>query len=86
VGDDGRWFARPPQVPVATTVGAGDALVAGTLAGLIEGRPFPQAARFGMACAAARIQQVAPGLPPRAEIEALAARIDLQPRPLATAG
>lgn len=86
VGDDGRWFARPPQVPVATTVGAGDALVAGTLAGLIEGRPFAQAARFGMACAAARIQQVAPGLPPRAEIEALAARIDLQPRPLATAG
>lgn len=87
----GRWFAEPPRVPVATTVGAGDALVAGTLAVVLEGergraggagrpaRPFHEAARFGMACAAARIQQVAPGLPPRAEIDALAARIRLQP-------
>ncbi|WP_304303814.1 1-phosphofructokinase family hexose kinase [Pseudacidovorax intermedius] len=78
-GEGGCWLALPPRVPVATTVGAGDALVAGTLAALVEGQAFPDAAVFGMACAAARIQRIAPGLPPRAEIEALAARIALQP-------
>lgn len=78
-GEGGCWLALPPRVPVATTVGAGDALVAGTLVALVEGRDFPEAAVFGMACAAARIQRIAPGLPPRAEIEALAARIALQP-------
>ncbi|SIR35900.1 1-phosphofructokinase family hexose kinase [Pseudacidovorax sp. RU35E] len=78
-GEGGCWLALPPRVPVATTVGAGDALVAGTLAALVDGQAFPEAGVFGMACAAARIQRIAPGLPPRAEIEALAARIALQP-------
>jgi 1-phosphofructokinase len=76
----GRWFAEAPRVPVATTVGAGDALVAGTLAALVRGEGFPGAAVFGMACAAARIQRIAPGLPPRAEVDAIAAGI--APRPL----
>ncbi len=75
----GCWQARPPRVPVATTVGAGDAMVAGTLAALIEGQPWPHAAVFGMACAAARIQCIAPQLPPRDEIERLAAAVSLQP-------
>ncbi|MDA8455499.1 1-phosphofructokinase family hexose kinase [Acidovorax sp. GBBC 3334] len=73
------WHAAAPRVPVATTVGAGDALVAGTLAALSQGRPLPGAATFGMACAAARIQRIAPGLPPRAEVDALAAAIAATP-------
>jgi len=76
---DGRWQAAAPRVPVATTVGAGDALVAGTLAALVRGDTFPGAAVFGMACAAARIQRIAPGLPPRAEVDALAAGIQSRP-------
>lgn len=79
IGDGGAWHACPPAVNVATTVGAGDALVAGTLGALAEGRRFPDAAVFGMACAAARIQHIAPDLPPRAEIDALAARITAHP-------
>ena len=75
----GRWHAAAPRVPVATTVGAGDALVAGTLAALAQGGAFPDAAVFGMACAAARIQRIAPGLPPRHEVDALAAAIAPQP-------
>ena len=74
-----RWFAAAPRVTVATTVGAGDALVAGTLAALAQGGHFPQAAVFGMACAAARIQRIAPGLPPRAEVDAIAASIHARP-------
>ena len=76
---DQRWFAAAPQVKVATTVGAGDALVAGTLAALAQGGQFPEAAVFGMACAAARIQRIAPGLPPRDEVDAIAASITAQP-------
>ena len=75
VSADGRWLADAPRVPVATTVGAGDALVAGTLAALVWHQPFPDAAIFGMACAAARIQRIAPGLPPRAEVDVIAAGI-----------
>ena len=51
----------------------------GTLAALIEGRAWPDAAVWGMACAAARVQRIAPDLPPRADLERLAARIVLQP-------
>ncbi len=79
VCDEGRFQARPPRVPVATTVGAGDALVAGTLAARLQGQDWPRAAVFGMACAAARIQRIAPELPPRPDIERLAAAIELQP-------
>lgn len=76
---NGRWFAAAPQVQVATTVGAGDALVAGTLSALVQGQVFPAAAVFGMACAAARIQRIAPGLPPRDEVDTIAASIVPQP-------
>jgi 1-phosphofructokinase len=64
VGPEGRWFAPAPEVPaVAGTSGAGDALLAGTLAAWgEEGRAFPEAVRFGMACAAWRIRQ--PGFTP----------------------
>ena len=75
----GRWQAAAPAVTVATTVGAGDALVAGTLAALMDGQPLPGAGVFGMACAAARIQRIAPGLPPRQEVTELAARIRATP-------
>ncbi|WP_311223071.1 MULTISPECIES: 1-phosphofructokinase family hexose kinase [unclassified Acidovorax] len=75
----GCWHAAAPRVPVATTVGAGDALVAGTLAALSQGQAMPGAATFGMACAAARIQRIAPGLPPRAQVDTLAAVITAQP-------
>ncbi len=73
------WHAAAPRVAVATTVGAGDALVAGALAALSQGQSMPGAAVFGMACAAARIQRIAPGLPPRREVDALAAAITAQP-------
>ncbi|MBV5291626.1 MAG: hexose kinase [Curvibacter lanceolatus] len=79
VNAQGRWQAAAPAVPVATTVGAGDALVAGTLAALMDGQAMPAAGVFGMACAAARIQRIAPGLPPLQEVRELASRIHTTP-------
>ncbi|KAF1021539.1 MAG: Tagatose-6-phosphate kinase [Paracidovorax wautersii] len=78
-GPEGRWLAQPPRVPVATTVGAGDALVGGAIAALRDGLAFPDAAVFGMACAAARIQRIEPTLPPVADVRALAAQVVLTP-------
>ena len=79
IGPEGRWMAKPPKVHVATTVGAGDTLVAGTIARLLHGQPLPQAAVFGMACAAARIQQIEFGLPPLDQVEALFHQINVTP-------
>jgi 1-phosphofructokinase len=83
VGPEGRWFAPAPEVAsVAGTSGAGDALLAGTLAAWGEDglTSFPEAVRFGMACAAWRIRQ--PGFTPAPSWEALhreALRIGLRP-------
>ena len=80
IGPEGRWLATPPKVQVATTVGAGDTLVAGTIARLLQGSPFPDAAVFGMACAAARIQQIEFGLPSVQQVETLVKQIKVSPR------
>ena len=79
VTQNGAWYAEPPKVQVATTVGAGDTLLGGTLAGLLSGRDLPAAVSFGMACAAIRVTQVQAQFPPRAVIEEMASRIVIQP-------
>lgn len=79
IGPEGRWMGKPPKVNVATTVGAGDTLVAGTTAAMLRGQPFPDAAVWGMACAAARIQRIDYSLPPVSEIEELARQVSVAP-------
>ena len=61
LGPDGAFVAtrgaesrfRPPPVDVVSTVGAGDAMVAGLVAGLAEGRDVIDATRLGVALATA---------------------------------
>jgi 6-phosphofructokinase 2 len=43
-------FLTAPPVEVISTVGAGDSMVAGLVAGLSRGMPLLSAARFGVAC------------------------------------
>lgn len=47
-GDEARL--RPPKVPVASTVAAGDSTVAGMVAGLTRGLPLIDSVRLGTAC------------------------------------
>jgi 6-phosphofructokinase 2 len=46
---DGHAHFHPPAAAVVSTVGAGDAMVAGILAGLTAGRPVVDATRLGVA-------------------------------------
>ncbi|WP_236237756.1 1-phosphofructokinase [Pseudomonas faucium] len=69
-GEQGvSWFAagqalhaRPPQVRVASTVGAGDSLVAGMVHGLLLGEPASQTLRRATAIAALAVTQVGFGI------------------------
>ena len=75
----GQHADRPELAQAMKALRAGDTLVAGTIARLLHGQPFPQAAVFGMACAAARIQQIEFGLPPLDQVEALLHQINVTP-------
>lgn len=55
--------AKPPQVPVVSTVGAGDAALAGLLSGLMSGRRFTDCAAQATAYGAAAVTMVGPRLP-----------------------
>ena len=60
---------------VQSTVGAGDALVAGYILGSIRGLPLAERARLGTGFALGALETVGPRLPPRETVEALAASV-----------
>ena len=72
-------LAVPPPVEVASTVGAGDALVAGVIAARLDGGGLEACARLGTAFAAGKLARVGPVLPPAERIRMLvdAVRIEV---------
>lgn len=64
VRDGEAVFATPPPVPVVSTVGAGDAMVAGTVLGTLRTLPLPEVAALATACSAVVIGRVGPHLDP----------------------
>lgn len=60
---DEALVAVPPAVEVTSTVGAGDALVAGIAAGKRQGLPLAECARLATAFSVTAIGQVGHGLP-----------------------
>lgn len=70
LGADGALFARdgdvafatPPRVRVASTVGAGDAMVAGTVAGTLAELELPRVAALATAFSAVAITRIGPHL------------------------
>lgn len=62
-------LARPPEVKVRSTVGAGDAMVSGTVAGKINGLPLDECARLATAFSLSAITQVGSGLPSLAAVD-----------------
>ncbi|AUH50436.1 1-phosphofructokinase [Chromobacterium sp. ATCC 53434] len=66
----------PPQRPLST-VGAGDALVAGLAAARRQGLDAADSLRLAVAFAAAKLQRVGPQLPPPDDVRELAAAVSL---------
>lgn len=64
-------MARPPQVTVKSTVGAGDAMVSGMVAGKVQNDSLVDCARLATAFAAAAVTRVGSGLPAQDLIEEL---------------
>lgn len=69
--------AQPPQVRVASTVGAGDSLVAGMVHGLLQGEAPAQTLRRATAIAAQAVTQVGFGIRDRAQLEQLQAGVHI---------
>ncbi|NIE74011.1 1-phosphofructokinase [Pantoea sp. Ap-967] len=84
-GEQGvSWFAagvalqaRPPHVQVASTVGAGDSLVAGMVHGLLTGQAPQHTLRHATAIAAQAVTQVGFGINDRAQLAQLEAAVQL---------
>ena len=83
LGGDGALFlnraqalhAHPVSVAVTSTVGAGDAMVAGLVAAQLENCSLAETAQLATAFAAAKLTRLGPHLPPPEEVRALAQQI-----------
>lgn len=77
VSAEGALHAAPLKVGVVSSVGAGDAMVAGLCAGLAECAGLERLARLSTAFAAGKLRKIGPHLPPQQDIEALASAVTI---------
>ena len=86
MGGDGAMFvranealiARPPQVDIKSTVGAGDAMVAGMVAGFCQGLSLGECASLGTAFSLSAITNFVRDLPPKDVLEQWQAQVVVQ--------
>jgi 1-phosphofructokinase family hexose kinase len=76
-GDESVW-AVPPPVDVKSTVGAGDAMVAGIVAGKISGLPLAECARLATAFSVTAISHFGHGLPSLEAVQSAKERVTLR--------
>jgi 1-phosphofructokinase family hexose kinase len=72
------WQARPPHMKVTSTVGCGDATLAGFAHAAIQGMSGGEALRLAAACGAANCVAPAPGRIELTTVQALMPQIDVQ--------
>lgn len=78
VDPDRALWARPPRVTVRSTVGAGDAMVAGILDSMIQGQSLDDVARRATACGAYAVTRIGPGVRDPAEIQKLMPEVEIE--------
>ncbi len=86
MGGDGAVFvapgqallARPPKVTVRSTVGAGDAMVAGLVYAMIQDLSLADLARMATASGAYAVTRVGPGIEDRAALENLIGQVEVE--------
>ncbi len=75
----GMWHATPPKVEVRSTIGSGDSLLGGYLAGLAQGMDDGEALRLGTACGAATATTDGSQIARREVIEGLLGQVIVRP-------
>lgn len=86
MGGDGAVFvepgqallARPPRVQVRSTVGAGDAMVAGIVYATVQNFPLPELARMAIASGAYAVTRFGPGIEDRDEHRGLVEQVEIE--------
>ena len=86
MGDEGAlfmspaeaWLAEPLEVDLISTVGAGDAMVAGIVAAQLAELPLADCARLATAFSAAKLARLGPHLPSPEQVRALAASVQIR--------
>jgi 1-phosphofructokinase len=76
-GDETVW-AVPPAVEVKSTVGAGDAMVAGIVAGKIRGLGLAECARLATAFSVTAISYIGSGLPSVEAVQSARERVTIR--------
>jgi 1-phosphofructokinase len=77
VEKDAAVRAVPPQVQVKSTVGAGDAMLSGMVAGKIENRSLKACARQATAFSVIAVTHIGAGLPPAAALQSIAGQVQV---------
>ncbi len=78
VEDKDAVWAAPPAVEVRSTVGAGDAMVAGIVAGKLRGLSLGECARLATGFSTSKISRIGPGLPSVEAVHAAAKLVTLR--------
>ena len=73
-GAGGSWHAQPPPVRIISTVGSGDAFLAGLAVGLTQAAPPAEALRRAVAAGSANALSIGGGTIDRAQYDDLVAR------------
>jgi 1-phosphofructokinase family hexose kinase len=82
-GPDGpAWRARPPRLQAISTVGCGDATLAGFAVATVRGMVGEEAIRLAVACGSANCVAAAPGRIEVATVQALLSEIEVEQVPL----
>jgi fructose-1-phosphate kinase PfkB-like protein len=76
-GNETIW-AVPPAVEVKSTVGAGDAMVAGIVAGKIRGLTLAECARLATAFSVTAISHIGSGLPSIEAVQSARERVTIR--------
>lgn len=73
------WWARPPEIPIQSPIGAGDASLAGFVWGLSRGLDYPQCLRLCVASGTASASLPGTAVAPRVLIEQVAKGVVVAP-------
>ena len=78
VSEAGRWWAKPPNLEIVSSVGSGDVFLAGLVTGLVAGSTPAEALRRAVAAGAANALQPGGGIFSQTDFEQLLPNVILQ--------